>query len=192
MTPEPITHCDLPNPSTTDEMERWREFGRSIGREIRLRKGKATRRQSRSKLRGELERLMKATAARPEEDRSRWILEHVRLLYSAEKEVRGLGMDLREYPFAENSSGAQAPRVRFLAREFLTHGNFEFADAALAAFIEGVQEFGPLHMGELWALKPAMQLTILEELTSQNSTPADRLISSLERISEANWKEWYF
>jgi len=191
MTPEPITHCDLPNPSTTDEMERWREFGRSIGREIRLRKGKATRRQSRSKLRGELERLMKATAARPEEDRSRWILEHVRLLYSAEKEVRGLGMDLREYPFAENSSGAQAPRVRFLAREFLTHGNFEFADAALAAFIEGVQEFGPLHMGELWALKPAMQLTILEELTSQNSTPADRLISSLERISEANWKEWY-
>ena len=83
MTRETITHYDSPSPSTTDEMLQWREFGLSVGREIRLRKGKASRRQSRSKLRGELQRLMKDAAARPEVDRSRWIL--------APQAARGLG-----------------------------------------------------------------------------------------------------
>jgi hypothetical protein len=66
-----------------------------------------------------------------------------------------------------------------------------FSEETLIAFVAGFQEVHELEMGELWALKPALQFTLLERIVSAatgDGSTLPELITSLRRVADADWK----
>src|SRR5262249_9652747 len=59
-----------------------------------------------------------------------------------------------------------------------------------AAFLTGFQEYGALDMGEIWALRPALQYEILNRLETTDSGWPE-LITSLRHIGETTWRDLF-
>jgi hypothetical protein len=133
-----------------------------------------------------------AAAARDSKASGRaWLLDNARLIRTAVKETGDLHRSLRDYPVAVEEFGVELPRILVLAREYVRTAHGRFSEEDLAAFLEGYQEIAELEMGEIWALKPALQFTILERLAAAPSAGWPVLISSLRHIGEASWKEFF-
>jgi hypothetical protein len=137
---------------------------------------------------GQAQQILAGAAAASEQLR-RWALDNARLLRTAEKEALEFAVGLRRFPVAELDSES-VPRVSLLARAYLDRVCSQFDEAGCAAFLDGFQEIATLEMGELWALKPALQREILRRMEGQPSEwPA--LITSLRRIGETAWKDLF-
>jgi hypothetical protein len=119
----------------------------------------------------------------------RWAIDNARLLRTAEKQAIEFAVGLRQFPVAETDS-ASAPRVVLLARAYLDRACSQFDEAGCVAFLEGFQEVATLEMGELWALKPALQREILNRLEAERSNWPE-LITSLRHIGETAWKDLF-
>ncbi len=116
--------------------------------------------------------------------------ENLRLIQTAEKEVRGFSRELRHFPLVQDGSGAECTRVAVVARTYLDRVGNRFSEETFALFLDGFQDIAFLDLGELWALKPALQLELLDRLTvSSQSWPA--LLYSLRQIGDASWKELF-
>jgi hypothetical protein len=137
---------------------------------------------------GQAKRILADAASAPDHLR-RWALENARLLRTAEKQALELAGGLHRFPVAELDS-ASAPRVMLLARAYLDAAGSRFEEAGCVAFLEGFQEIATLEMGELWALKPALQWEILSRIEEDRPGWQD-LITSLRRIGEAAWKDLF-
>lgn len=78
-----------------------------------------------------------------------------------------------------------------LAHEYLSAVDDHFGEESLLAFLNGYQEASELDMGEIWALKPALQAVLLERLASQPPEKWPVLVTSLRLIGEAAWKNLF-
>ncbi len=131
------------------------------------------------------------------EDRD-WLLDNLRLLQTALREVLESRRIRRRYPHVRNSQGHLRLRAQVVADAFWDAANFHFDAKALAAYLDGWQQNQTLEMSELWILRCALQLSILEQIANALSSvlvvtsPAahpgvSQLISALHDIGESDW-----
>lgn len=114
-------------------------------------------------------------------------------------------------PLVQNCESEIVPRIYALARGFLEASRFELQERDLLVYLGAIQEQEPLELNELWALKPMLQLVILEEVgavlnalcRNAKSSPPDSnpeaaassllqtLLSTLQTIAHSDWV-WIF
>src|SRR5579872_883582 len=136
-----------------------------------------------------------------------WIADNARLLRTAVREVLQSRRSVWEQPYVkEQGASSVVSRPQAVAAGFLMAAGFHFDAESLQAYLRGWQSQQTLEMGEIWALKPMLQLCILETIasaaepgTNQNAgsafqtqmhpdIPIPRLIATLRHIGEADWK----
>lgn len=120
----------------------------------------------------------------------RWIVENARLIRTAAKDCRALGQSLRRHPGVADGQRV-LPRAFVVARDYLDAAAGRFTEESLAEFVAGYQEIVELEMGELWALRPALQYLLVQRLSEQNVEGVPILVRSLRQIADAQWKEWF-
>ena len=113
----------------------------------------------------------------------------MRLVRTAVKETRDLERGLRRHPGVVDAFGIAVPRAYAVSSAYLDAVDECLGDASLADFVTGYQEIAELEMGELWALRPALQFALLERLAS--GSPMERCLESLRLIAETQWKQWF-
>jgi cyclic beta-1,2-glucan synthetase len=142
------------------------------------------------------------------EDRD-WILDNIRPLRTALREVVNSRSVFCRQPHIQGRGGQVRTRSLVIADLFLYASNFCFDPGAFSAYLDGWQENQNLEMGELWALKQALQLSVLEQLARNvapllgHSNPAllfvpvaghfaiPRLITAIRDIGEADWERLF-
>jgi len=120
----------------------------------------------------------------------KWLLENIRLIRTARKETLDLARTLRKHPVVE-VDGEYQPRPYALADSYLDAVGSRFTEETLSAFLEGFQQTATLEMGEIWAIKPALQYALLERLADGPRETWSRFITGLRRIGEAQWKDLF-
>lgn len=186
---EPITIADPP-PATADAgLRRWHESGAALGRTHRDTRPRGRTRVAVPNRRRRVQDLIARVAADSRGENAAWILDNFRLILGAEKEVRKFAIGMREFRAINDPSGAETPRVCLLARRYLEAGGHAFSEQEVTAFLEGYQETADLEIGEIWALKPALQLELVDRLTRAEASEWPVLLTSLRRIGETAWKD---
>jgi cyclic beta-1,2-glucan synthetase len=137
--------------------------------------------------RGQAERILARAPAAPERLRA-WLADNVRLLRTAARGVFEFGAGLHHFPVSLGPFG-EVPRVCLLARVYLECCRDRFTEDGLIAFINGFQEVMSLEMGEIWGLKPGLQLAVLERLEADAPESWPDLMDSLRHIGETAWKD---
>lgn len=131
-------------------------------------------------------------AARGAGDEGRaWLDDNARLIRTALKETGDLRHSLRNCPVAVGAYGVEVSRVCDLAQQYLTAAQDHFTEDGLARFLEDYQEVCELDMGEIWALKPALELELLDRIASGKPASWPVLIASLRRLGEASWNDFF-
>ena len=112
---------------------------------------------------------------------------------------------------AEGEKRSQVPRAYAASAGFLRATAFAFQEQALGIYFRAAQEQAAFEVDELWALRPLMQLVLLEEIAitakglwgrsnfaaeSERSFPAlhvklSSLIKSLRGVAEADWQQLF-
>jgi|SRR5579871_368566 len=177
--------------SGADHLTSWREAGAALGRAhvaIRSAGPKTQRATNRRRL---VEKLIAHEAANPEGENAASVLDNYRLLFGAEKDGRGLVQRLRRYPLIADSNGAVARRVCAVARAYLDQSGDCYGEPEFAAFVEGYQDTGSLTMREIWALRQALMLELLDRLLQERRAAWPGLFASLRRISDSLWKDFF-
>jgi hypothetical protein len=108
---------------------------------------------------------------------------HKRLLATAAREVRELPYSLSDFPVLATEPGI--PRVCALAEQYLNQAAGLFTEESLAEWVRANRYDEVLAMGELWGLKPALQLELLEQAATADPVS---IVDSLRSIGEADWK----
>ncbi len=127
-----------------------------------------------------------------------WITDNARLVSAAEREAREFVWSTPEMPAVVLESGL-VPRVAVIAETYCDETDNGFDDATLVAFLQGLQDVHDLELGELWAMRPALMLALLDRLLACVAEPGDcpahvqipRLIDSIRHVSEADWSELF-
>jgi len=143
-----------------------------------------------------------------------WLVENERLLRSAFRETRRAGVFSRDLPQVEIGEGDErqrVPRGYTASVDFLHAVAFAFDEGAFDVYFSAVQEGTAFEIGELWALRPLMQLAMLEKIAARSrrlrneatdftpaakanqqqetDIPLSRLIISLREIADAEWED---
>jgi cyclic beta-1,2-glucan synthetase len=125
----------------------------------------------------------------------RWLVDNYRLILTAEKETRQLAATFREYRAASlDGSPEVQPLPYAVAKAYLSAAVDFFSHDGIAAFLQGFQEVQQLDMGELWALKPALQFLLIERIAACTHGPAGSmavLITSLRGVGDSEWKDLF-
>jgi hypothetical protein len=123
-----------------------------------------------------------------------WLHQNARLLRTAEQETKGLLRDTRRDPVVmDQRQPDPVPRVFAIAHAFFDASANRFGAEGLEAFLNGIQDVQTLKMGEIWSLKPMLEMVVLERVaealsTIHSSGTIPALIESLRGIGEADWK----
>lgn len=171
-------------------MDAWRSHGLRVARSIQATRAHGHRQGKRPDRRSQLRTFLADISARQGENAA-WVLDNARLMQAAEKETRDFSAGLHEFPSITGPTGAEIPRVRLLAREHLDFAGNTFDEDSLVAYVEGFQEEVELDMGEVWALKPAIQIELLDRLLHGAPEQWPVLLRSLRAVSDATWKEFF-
>jgi hypothetical protein len=124
----------------------------------------------------------------------KWLVDNHRIIRTALKEIRASMRSFRHQPVVKAESSAELPRAYALVNSYLRASIDSFTEDGLGAFAIGFQELQELEMGEVWALKPALQLALVERIAqSATNSPASLavLITSLRVAGESEWKELF-
>jgi len=89
---------------------------------------------------------------------------NARLLEAAILDARGLPAEARRLPEVVAGNGQVVPRAYAAVAAYLRAVDSRFHEESFVTFISSVQESQPFQIRELWALKPLMQLVLLEEI----------------------------
>ncbi len=173
------------------DVNRWKEAGAALGCTtcgIQPRGG--TRRRSTNR-QGRIRALVAKTAANPQGENADCVLDNFRLIFGADKEAREFCNRARRYPAIVDSRGAEIARVSVLARAYLEEAAYRFNEAELAAFVEGYEQTATLNMEEIWALKPALLLELVDRLTDTEPALWPVLVGSLKKVNDTAWKEFF-
>jgi cyclic beta-1,2-glucan synthetase len=137
---------------------------------------------------GQAERILTRALSAAPKNRA-WILDNARLFRTAEREALEFAGGLREFPVTDGPSG-EICRVCLLAQRYLEFIGWRYQEESCAAFLNGFQEVSALEMGEVWALKPALQREILHSLETADSGWPE-LVTSLRHVGETAWKDLF-
>ena len=165
----------------------WRQQGRTAAQRAGTLKKQGAKRHGWKQLARDVHNLISRAVARRQEEHCGWILENARVIQTAEKQAREFFETAHKFPAVADGT----PRVVQLSRELLDAGGNRFEEAGFAGFLRGYQEIAALNLDEVWALRPALQLEILERLTGGETTACEPLVNSLREIGEAQWKELF-
>src|SRR5450432_622316 len=188
---ESISIDDAPRGDSDADLRKCREAGRALGRTHRDTRPSGQTKANPPNRRRRVQDLIARAAADSKRENAAWLLDNFRLIFGAEKEAREFAFGLREFPVVIDPSGAATPRVCLLARGYLQAGGYDFREQDSAAFVEGYQEASELEMGEIWGLKPALQLELLDRLTEDAASQWPVLLTSLRKIGEMAWKDLF-
>ncbi len=135
--------------------------------------------------------------AGPGED-FRWLRENIRLVVSAVQDTAAALAQLHTLPHVRVLSGEVMPRVAAVADQFIQSANLDFSDTGFGAFVGAFQEHSPLQMAELWALIPALKLSLLEQIAHRSPELLEdpkgnygvgACVRSLRNAGQAPWKD---
>jgi len=191
MTHESTTINSPPPCHAEAALEEWREAGRALGHAHRHIKRRGKSRLTAPKRRRRVEALMTRAAADPQGENATWVLENFRVIFGAEQTAREFSLRIVEFPVIADAFGTEAPRVCVMARSYLETGGNNFREPDFTAFIEGYQETAELEMREIWALKPALQLEIVDRLTEGGAAEWPDLVTALRAVGETDWKDLF-
>ncbi len=145
------------------------------------------------------EALNRPAAKQPVSDDFRWLNDNVRLLYSEPRSAAEAFRKLKQTPHVRTATGDVVPRVIAVAQGFLNAVAYHFSEQALMAFCQAFEEETPLDIQEVWALVPALRLSLLEQIAVRaphvlkdpgNGTfGVDICIRSLRDAGHTPWKE---
>jgi len=140
------------------------------------------------------------------EDRE-WVLDNTRLLRALWLGADQSRRSISEQPHVQSQVGGRLlARPLVVAGSFLKATGFCFDAEGLAAYLAGWQGEQQLEMGELWALKSSLELSVLQELAgaiqpllelpatglhlvpAPSRTPISRLITALRKIGDEEWQ----
>ena len=103
-----------------------------------------------------------------------YILGNVRLLRKTSKSVGHTIPALGNLRMVERETGytgsEKLPRVYLAAAGFLEAVNYRFSEASFVTYVDAVQDREPFDMAELWALKPMMDLRLLEAIAEESKS----------------------
>ena len=128
----------------------------------------------------------------------RWLHDNIRLVSAAVQDTASALKPLRKLPHVRAVGGEVVPRVAVVADQFLQSAKLEFSDIAFSTFIGTLQENSVLLLAELWALVPAIKLSLLEQIANRSpELLQDRggnygvgvCIRSLRDSGQAPWKD---
>ena len=119
------------------------------------------------------------------------ILDNMRLIRTAVRDVRDSRRALRSVPGAVDGDCPVEPRPCVVAKQYLKAAEDAFSEDGLGAFLDGFQEVVELEMAEIWALRAALQLAILEHIVSAEPQAWPTLVTSLRQIGEGSWREFF-
>src|SRR5580704_14800721 len=165
----PISINDSPQEDLHPDMRPWHAAGAALGRQHGITKPRGARKPHRTDRRRRVEELLARAASEPHAENAAWLLDNFRLIFTAEKSSRDFALGLKGFRTVTDPSGAEMPRVCLVARSYLQAGGYGFQEMELAAFMEGYQEQAELDMGEIWALRPALQLELIDRLIEADS-----------------------
>ena len=188
---QPISINDSPQEDLHPDMRPWHEAGAALGRQHGITKPRGARKPSRTDRRRRVEALLARAVAEPHRENAAWVLDNFRSIFTAEKSSRDFSLGLRGFRTVTDSSGAEMPRVCLVARSYLQAGGYGFREMEFVTFLEGYQEQAELDMGEIWALRPALQLELIDRLTEADSIEWPALLTSLKKLDEAVWREFF-
>jgi len=143
---------------------------------------------------------------------ARWLLENTHLLRTAILETRRSVKGARDLPQIQaEHHDSKILRCYAAATAFLRAVDFVFHKHTLTMFINAVQEQSTFEIGELWALKPMMQLFLLDRIAPAASraveeappegsispkvaepaaeTELARLITCIRKINKVDWRD---
>lgn len=149
-------------------------------------------------LRPVLEKVTKDGRSETETDDHRWLRENTPLLWSHFSNTRNAFKLLDRLPHVRTPRGTTIPRVAGVAEAFLRVIDFEFSEAGFLAYLGAYQQSTPLKFGELWALIPALELVLLEQIairgrkcleTPEQPQKVGVCVRSLREMSQLHWKD---
>jgi cyclic beta-1,2-glucan synthetase len=120
------------------------------------------------------------------------LIDSLRLVRTAEKEVREYTARLRRFPLAKDAAGQECVRVAAVARAYLDRVRNRFSEDTCLAFLDGFQDGAGsvLEIDEIWGLRLALQRELLERLAvSPALWPV--LLASLRQVADLGWKELF-
>jgi hypothetical protein len=150
-------------------------------------RGERVRHARRGHRRSQIPRMLALPASR---ELVTLLYDNRRLIRTAEREIRLFSRDLRHFPLVHDAAGKERARVVAVAREYLDSAGNRFSEESCAAFLDGFQDVAVLEMGELWALKPALQCELLERLGMSSESWPD-LLHSLRQLGDIPWKDLF-
>jgi cyclic beta-1,2-glucan synthetase len=179
---------DLESKPAAAELERWRERGAGLAKSVQSIRpqGRRLRRTDRNR---QIQTVVARAAREPKSENAACILDSVRLIRGAEKVTRDFPSDLHRYPAATDDSGRETPRVCLVAHEYLKHAGNQFSEPTLIAFLNGYQDAAGLEIREIWGLKPALQLALIDRLASGPAPEWPALVMSLRHLAETSWRD---
>ncbi len=168
---------------------------RAAGREAANRHKAVAQPAGVDELRHHVRQLTEALARRQAErtgESGRWLFENFRLVRSAARDVSDAAKVTRELPAVTvEGDSAVNTRAYAAARDLLAASEYEFSEEIYIAFLSGYQERCELQMAELWAMRPELELVLLEQLAEGPAETIPALLASLRRISEAQWQDLF-
>jgi cyclic beta-1,2-glucan synthetase len=183
-------HKDFESVTEDADSARWREAGAALGRshwEVKpLGRGKGQPNR-----RNRMRDLIARTAANPQGLNAEWVLDNFRLIFGSEKAARDFCSRAGRYPAAVCASGAAMPRISLVARRYLEEAGNVLNEDGFAAFLDGFQDVAHLNIAEIWALKAALLLELIDRLSEADPFEYPAILTSMAKISEANWKEFF-
>lgn len=150
-----------------------------------------------SLLRPALEKINKKEREESDPDDLRWLRDNMHLLWSELWNTRNAFKLHKKLPHVRTPSGSTIPRAAAVAEAYLHAVAFRFSEESFLAHIGGFQQGTALKFRELWALLPAMELVLLEQVAIRARKLLDNgepvavgiCIHSLREINQLRWKE---
>src|SRR5215472_10186415 len=148
-------------------------------------------------LRPALEKVNRIPRTPDEPDDRRWLRENMALLWAEVWNTRNAFKLHKKLPHVKAPSGATIPRAAAVAEAYLRAVEFDFSEDSFLAYLGVFQRATVLQFRELWALLPAMELVLLEQVAIRarrhlnDGAPAGVgiCVRSLREINHAHWKE---
>src|SRR5262249_21062958 len=149
-------------------------------------------------LRPILEKIARRSRKLPESDDLRWLRDNLPLLWAEYWNTRSAFKQLRKLPHVLTPRGTTIPRAAAIAEAYLYAAEFNFSQDSFVAYLGAFQESTVLKFRELWALVPALELALLEQIAARcrnvfddgaTSQSIGICICSLREVNQLHWKE---
>jgi len=150
-----------------------------------------------SLLRPALEKVSKTPREDSDPDDLRWLRDSLHMLWSELWNTRNAFKQHKKIPHVRTPSGSTIPRAAAVAEAYLHAVEFNFDELSFIAYLSAFQKASPLKFRELWALLPAMELVLLEQVAvrarkfhdTAEPTSVGICVKSLREINQLHWKE---